>query len=197
MTILQANLKHLYQRKLRLLGPLFLIAAAVVLTVEVADGYDNDGILIVCGMIAFMAGCFNAILPIEILTKPFSYCLPGHRTIPAKFLFVTGFVICVLFSLPLLFHPGLAFGKALLFSISAFFTYTVFYWVGAWPVFRFRSGFCAMSYCTIVVLYANNTEFPAIFERFIFKNYIIVIILGCAVNFFSWKSLNKNGLARR
>lgn len=195
MSIMRANFKHIYQRWAMLLIFLFL------------------GLIVTCGMIAsilaskpvgipiialavFFFGIFIATLPIGVLTKPFSYCLPGHRSTPVKFLFCTGLVICFLFSLLFLLQPDMDIVKAAV-CVPAFFTFMIVYWLGVWTVFRFRSWSAAIGFVGFVPLLAMWTDVHVYIDSFIFANVPLVILLACVANFLGYKLLSADGLARR
>ena len=60
-------------------------------------------------VLSFFWGLLTTVLQKEILTKPVSFCLPGHREIPRQFIFRIGFVVNGLLGLVFLAHPGLDF----------------------------------------------------------------------------------------
>ena len=139
MSILCVNLKHLYQRRsFWLLGLFFgIVAFGIAMVINEAVTENKHGAF--CAPVLWMlfVGTFIAHLPIEVLNKPFSYCLPGHRDIPRKFLFYVGLPLSFLWSLSFLFFPDLNFVKTVLSCLSGFSAFTIFYWLGVWLVFRF------------------------------------------------------------
>ena len=193
--ILRANLKHIYQRWAMLLVFLFLgFIVACGMTVVILN--SKPGGIPIIALAVFFFGIFIATLPIGVLTKPFSYCLPAHRSIPVKFLFCTGLVICFLFSLLFLLQPDVDIVKAMV-CVPAFFTFTIVYWLGVWTVFRFRSWSATIGFIGFVPLLAMWTDVHIYIERFILGNIPLVVLLACVANFLAYKLLSADGLARR
>ena len=167
--ILRANLKHIYQRWALLLVFLFLgFIVTCGMTVVILN--SAPGGIPIIALAVFFFGVFIASLPVGILNKPFSYCLPGHRSIPIKFLFCTGLVICFLLSLLFLLQPGIDIVGAVLVCVPAFFTFTIVYWLGVWTVFRFRSWSGAIGFIGFVPLLAMWTDVHIYIDNFIFAN---------------------------
>ena len=81
MCVLVANLKHLYQRR-----GLWLVYAGLGLivwfAVEKALSAPTEGEGLFGGLLvgSFLGGLLVAALQMETASKPFSFCLPGHRT---------------------------------------------------------------------------------------------------------------------
>lgn len=195
MSILSANLKHLYQRRIFwLLGLLFAGgAAAIAGMIAKAVARNKPGAF--CAPVLWMifVGTIVAILPIDVLTKPFSYCLPGHRDIPRKFLFSVGLVLSFLWSLSFLFFPGLNPAKTVLACLSAWATFTMFYWLGAWIVFRFRNSSVVFALFPLLILLNMSTPFVDI----VVGSPLPVILLGGLVNVLAWQYWGRPDLARR
>ena len=93
MSILAANLKHLYQRRgVRFWYVLLLCQMPMILMPSKFDRYL--GYLIVSLLMGVLAGGLQK----DILTKPFSFCLPGHRRITRTFIFRIGYVVNPIFA---------------------------------------------------------------------------------------------------
>lgn len=84
MSILMANLKHLYQRRTLWLVYGFL---GLIVFVYIAAGPDDPAVgkgqFIGFVLLSFIIGLLAAVLPLEVVTKPFSYCLSGAVHLPA------------------------------------------------------------------------------------------------------------------
>lgn len=195
MTALQANLKHLYQKRSFWLLGLFLGVFAAFITISIADG-KKSSFSALC-MWVFIFGVFIGTLPIDVLTKPFSYCLAGHRKIPRKFLFYIGLAISFLWSVISLLYPAPSAGRAVLVCISIFFTGTIFYWFGVWIVFRFRGWGNAMGLFPLAIFGGGLLDFHIIIEHLIVENSFLIIVLGVVVNLLSWAYWGNKNLARK
>ena len=91
MSILRANLKHLYQKNFWSFGLVFGVFTFLTIIVIIEVVTENkQGVFYAPAILMLFVGIFIAASPIDVLTKPFSYCLPGHRKIPREFLFFVG-----------------------------------------------------------------------------------------------------------
>ena len=139
MSVLSANLKHLYQRRglwltYLILGLLVFASLAIALDRPLAARGRFMGLV----MLQFLIGACIASLSAEVLTKPFSYCLPGHRAVPRKFIFSVAVVTSLLGSLLFLAYPGLHGWQPPLVICSAFCAGLIMYWAAG--AFTFRIG---------------------------------------------------------
>ncbi len=195
MTILQANLKHLYQRK-----GFWLIALGLGLFVPVGimvivDG--EQGSFMVLASWIYIAAGFTSALQVEVLTRPFSWSLPGHARIPVKFLFCIGISVSLFWSVVFLFYPAPTPARLLLSCVSMFFAGTIIYWLGAWVVFRFPNWVTAIVLVPILMLYGRYLDLDTLLARVIVDAWFAVILLGGLVNFLAWRHWSRPGLARR
>lgn len=103
MTALTANLKHLYQRRGVWLWILYLLCMSPVFVIM---GINNDRFMGYL-LISFFGGLLTGSLQKEILSKPFSFCLPGHNQIPRRLILWVGIVLNALLGFVFLFYPDL------------------------------------------------------------------------------------------
>jgi MFS family permease len=140
MSVLTVNLKHLYQRRglwlFYVIVVLFALAGIAILFDDTKAGQGRFVGLIV---LAFVVGLLLAVLPIEVLSKPFSYCLPGHRKMVRKFVFCVGIVFNIFGSLLFFVCPSLNAGQLILAVCSAFFAGLISYLFGAGLAFAVRN----------------------------------------------------------
>jgi len=199
MSILWANLKHLYQRRsfwfVGLVSGAFAFGVIMVLIEAVTENKQGGFSVPILWM--FFVSAFVASLPIGVLTKPFSYCLPNHRNIPRKFLFSIGLGLSFLWSLSVLFFPDLNFVKTVLACLSAFSTFTIFYWLGAWLVFRLRNWVVVFALFPLLIFGNQLLNMSTIIERAIVEIALPMILLGGIVNFLAWSYWGRANLARR
>jgi hypothetical protein len=85
MSIMRANLKHLYQHKAAVLLFAFLALVCTGVAMSAITG-ENGGAILGVWLVVFYAGLFSGASQTAILAKPFSYCLPGHSGVPVKIL---------------------------------------------------------------------------------------------------------------
>ncbi|MCK5023134.1 MAG: hypothetical protein KAS04_03100 [Candidatus Aenigmarchaeota archaeon] len=199
MSILAANFKHLYQRRtLWFAGLVFGFGTfPVIMTIVGTVTKDMQGGFSAPVLWLFFVGVFIATLPIDVLTKPFSYCLPGHREIPGKFLFSIGLVLSFLWSLSFLFYPELNIAETILATLSAFSVFTISYWLGAWIVFKYRNWSVGFGIFPLVVFGSMFLNMGTIIEHAIVENPLPMILSGGIVNFLAWSYWGRADLARR
>ena len=111
MSIFVANLKHLYQRRGAWFGYLMILCMApmVLLPISLAKfGFEHERYLGFL-LISFWTGVFVGNMQKDVLMKPFSFCLPGHRRIPKLIIFLIGGVVNLILGCVFLMYPGLDF----------------------------------------------------------------------------------------
>ena len=200
MTILQANLKHLYQRRgLLILGMLLLAFGVLMVATGIVGGRiaRKDGAFALPAYWMLIVGMFLAAQCMDVLTKPFAYCLPGHRPLPRKVLFYVGWSLSILWSLPLLAYPGLGFGKAFLACMSAFLMFTMSYWLGVWFVFRFKNWSPAIGFIPLLVFGGNLMDLPVRIEYLIVRHWPWMLLFGSLVNVLAWIRWGRTDMARQ
>jgi hypothetical protein len=94
MRILLANFKHLYQRRglwvvYAGLGPIVWLVMQKALSAP-TKGEGLFGGFLVC---SFLGGLLVAALQMETASKPFSFCLPGHRNAVRGLVFLVGLAV--------------------------------------------------------------------------------------------------------
>jgi len=198
MSILTVNLKHLYQRRglwlvYVCLGFFAFIGIAVSFKHPAAGQGQFTGLVV----LAFVVGLLLALLPIEILSKPFSYCLPGHRKVVRNFIFLVAVVFNFLTSLLFLSYPGLNSWQLVLVICSAFSAGLIFYWLGVWLAFSFRNSAAFIGFLPLVIFGSTFFGLYAIIERAIVGNPFVVILVGVLSSCVAWLWLGNAGLARR
>lgn len=118
MIVLKANLKHLYQPR-GLWLYYFLLAFFVY---QMFQFHPRNAHLIWMWyvLINLMAGLALGMLQREILSKPFTYCLPGHRPIPRRIIGSAGMVLNAGLSFVFLVHPQITTSEAPIIMAMAF-----------------------------------------------------------------------------
>jgi len=178
MSILTVNLKHLYQRRglwlvYVFLGFIIFLCIAAALDHAVPKGQFMGFVLL-----SFMIGLLAGVLPLEVVTKPFSYCLPGHRKTVRQFIFLVGTAVNFLGSLLFLMYPGLRFWQLALVPCSALFAGLIFYWLGIGYAFAIRTSGAFVGFLPLVIVAGGFFDFHVIMERAIVENPAGVILAG-------------------
>ena len=198
MSILTVNLKHLYQRRglwlvYAFLG-LFVFSSIVVPFKRPLAG---QGHFIGLVALALVIGLIAAALPIEVLTKPFSYCLPGYRKVVRKFIFSVAVVFNFLASLLFLRYPGVNSWQLVLMVCSAFSAGLIFYWLGVWLAFGIRNSAASIGLLPFVIFGGAFFDLHVIIERAIVGNPPGVILVGVLSSVLAWLWLGSADWARR
>jgi len=200
MTILRANLKHLYQkRSFWFIGLIFgAFAFAVITTLIKAVARNRLSVFSGPVLWMFFFSVFIASLPIEVLTRPFSSCLPNHRKAPRKFLFSVGLLLSFLWSLSFLFYPDyLDLIETILVCLSAFSVFTVFFWMGAWFVSKCRNWSVIFAVIPLIMLGNQFLNLSTIIVYAIVRSPLLMILLGGVINFLAWNYWGKPDLSRQ
>ncbi len=198
MNILTVNLKHLYQRRgLWLVYVLLVLFAFIGIAVSFKRPAAGQGRFIGLVVLAFVVGILLAILPIEVLSKPFSYCLPGHRKVVRKFIFSVAVVFNFLGSLLFLWYPGLNSWQLVLVACSAFSAGLIFYWLGVGLAFSIRNSAAWIGLWPFVIFGGGFFGLHIVIERAIVGNPFGVILVGVLSSVLVWLWLGDARLARR
>ena len=194
MSIMAANLKHFYQR--RGLWFWYLIILAQMPTVIILYKNPDKPILIGFLMINLLAGMLVASLQKDILSKAFTFCLPGHRQQGRKFIFSVGFALNILFSLPFVIVLDIAPLNLLWLLAGIIFVGMMYYLLSVMFVFRIDS----------------YPSIPGLFWFFLFAGaffyhshlYLAVralpwgfVLAGVGMSVFAWIWLGGDSHARR
>jgi hypothetical protein len=200
MNVLNVNLKHLYQRRgiwlvYGFLG-LFVPLSFLMAWEHPAAG---KGRYIGLVLLAFVIGLLTTALPIEVLSKPFSYCLPGHRKVLRKLTFYVGIIANLLGALLFLGYPGLYSWQLILVVCSAFFAGLIFYWLGVWFAIGVGNpaALALVTLMPVVVLGAGLFGLHVVIERAIVGSPFSVIWTGVLVSLIAWFWLGSANRARR
>jgi hypothetical protein len=198
MSILTINLKHLYQRRGLWLVYAFLglfVFMSILIPLEHPGAGKGQYVGLVA--LAFVVGLILAALPIEIVTKPFSYCLPGHRKVPRKFVFCIGIVFNLFGSLLFIMYPGLQSGQLVLVVCSAFFAGMILYWLGVGLAFGVRGSGAWIAFSPLVILGGSFFGLHKVLESVIVGIPFGVILVGILSSVVAWIWLGDEGWARK
>jgi hypothetical protein len=144
-------------------------------------------------VITFLTGFVAAWIQKDFLTKPFTFCLPGHRKIPRKILFRIGGFISLLSALTWFRYPE---GSMPILYISGVFMGAVFFLLGAYYILSTDRGFQFMGFIYLFIVMAVFLDIHLMLEKIIvehpFLNFGTFLLVFYGVD----RSLNKNSLSR-
>ena len=200
MSILIANLKHLYQRRgLWLVYLLFGIVAFTLMKDSLVHPKAGEGDYIGSVVLPFFIGFLLTLPQIEVLSKPLSYCLPGHRRVFRRYILWTGIVSSGVCSMLFLRYPDLDGGPLLLVVCSAFFAGLTFYMAGVLsavvPAMAGMNVVFILVLLTIIV--GEHYGWDMLLERIIIGDVFLVFFVGILSSIAMWFWLGRQGLARR
>ena len=107
------NLKHLYQCR-----PFWVFYFLIFLWAVTDD--RTNGVNPFFWLVNFNAGLGFGLLQQEILSRPFAFCLPGHRPIPRRMIFIFGIVLNLLLSSSFIFRNPLVVDNMSLVVVASF-----------------------------------------------------------------------------
>jgi len=198
MSILTVNLKHLYQRRGLWLVYAFLGFIAFACIAGALDRpAAGKGQFTRFVLLSPVIGLLAAMLALEVVAKPFSYSLPGHRKTLRQFISVVGVTVSLLGSLLFLMYPGLRSWQLALVPCSTLFAGLIFYWLGVWLIFGIRSSWRFVGFLPLVIITAGFFNLHVIIERAIVETPFAVILVGALSSVVAWRLLGNAGLARR
>jgi len=198
MSILTVNLKHLYQRRgLWLFYVIVVLFALAGIAMLFGDTKAGQGRFIGLIVLAFVIGLLLAVLPLEVLSKPFSYCLPGHRKMVRKFVFCVGIVFNIFGSLLFFVYPSLNMGQLVLVVCSAFCAGLISYLLGAGLAFAARNSVAFIGFLPLIIVAGGFFDLHTVLERVIIENPLVVISVGVLSSCVVWVWLGDEGRARR
>ena len=198
MSVLTVNLKHLYQRRgLWLFYVIVVLFALACIAVLFDDTKAGQGRFIGVIVLAFVVGLLLTVLPIEVMSKPFSYCLPGHRKMVRKFVFCVGIVLNVFGSLLFFVYPFLNMGQLVLVVCSAFFAGMLSYLLGAGLAFAVRNSVAFIGFLPLIIIAGRFFDLHSVLERVIVENPLVVISVGVLSSCVVWFWLGDEDRARK
>jgi hypothetical protein len=197
MDILIANLKQLYQRRgLWAVYACLGLCGVIPAHRSINESAAGKGEFIAGLVIEMVVGWIVAEMQMNVLTKPFSFCLPGHRQVVRQVVFLIAVVTSLAGSLMFLAYPGLPDGHLWVVLCSAFFAGLATCVVTAWLGFRSgRSGSAA--WLLLVPLFGSwFFDLHILLERAIVDYPLQVIGVGSLVALVVWISLGDGDFAR-
>lgn len=191
MTTLTANLKHFYQCRCGWFW--YLIILAQLPNILLMKG-SNLSFLI----ISFFGGILVSNIQKEILTKQFSFCLPGHVHMPRRLCFWVGVIINGLLGLILLFNPAVGLRNAFFVVIAGGVMGMLIYLIAvSLNFFDVEHDKLLGVGLFVASFFIVGQRWDRIILRMTFSNPLIVIIPGILLCWYFWQRLDGMTLRRR
>lgn len=198
MSILTMNLRGLYQRRgVWLVYVLLAVFVWVAVMVPLDDPEAGAGRFIGPIALAFLVGMMAAVLQMEILTKPMTFCLPHERQTVRRFIFVVGLVSNAVGALLFLFYPGLPFIWRLLVLVSACAAGLVFYLAGAIWVFHAKQPMTLVGFLIAIFFFGQQLGLHIYLENAVVLHPLAVTAIGVLAALAMWHYLGRAELTRR
>ena len=210
MSILSANVKlynpfgnrYLFIFPLCQLFALFVILGAALCENHLLEeGFEKNQLQLITMLCIFgpmfILGSTTASIQLDILTKPFSLCLPNHNKIPGRITFRTGIIANLFYCAIFLLLPHPAGLKGILYIIMIPAIGLSSYFIGVLLTFyaqRERQKGTAIIFCVgmiILLLFLLNNLNIFVFsvDYFIFYSSIPLILFDMLLLFALWKML--------
>ena len=132
----------------------------------------------------------------DILTKPFSFCLPNHRQIPRAFIFWIGGVVNLFLGCVFLGYPELSFPYVLLVVLAGGFVGLISYFYGVYSSFQ-AVPTPAAGIIPLLVFSAVFFKWDVPVQNVIVNQPIVIILVGGLMSVWCWKLLGRDFLARK
>ncbi|MHC4738774.1 MAG: hypothetical protein ACYS9Y_07705 [Planctomycetota bacterium] len=193
MSILAANLKHLYQRRGAWFWYVILFCQAPMILLPLHLRITRYlGYLIISLLMGILAGGLQK----DILTKPFSFCLPNHRQIPRAFIFWICGVVNLFLGCVFLGYPGLGFPYVLLVFLAGSFVGMIVYFYGVYVSFQ-AVPTPAGGIIPILIFAAVFFKWDVIVQNVVVNQPIVMILVGGLMCIWCWKLLDGDFLVRK
>lgn len=195
MKILIANLKLFYQCRglwfwYFIFGSFFVISFMM--------GRDREpGIYPAYILASLVLGALSAELQRDVLSKPFSYCMPRHRDLPRLLLFGIGGVTNIFYSLIFCRYSGVEFPHILLVFLAAILAGITCFLLGSWLVLMSKSMSPMAWLFPVIWILASRSDHLKYIEHVIVSFPLLLIAVGIASCGLAWKWLGRGSMARK
>jgi hypothetical protein len=199
MRILAANLKLFYQcQGLWLWYLILLFYSFVVIFIVFIAGMPMPGRFVSYVLFSFLFGIIVADIQKDVLSKPFSFCMPNHKRFPRRLIFGMGSILNLPFGIMFFSYSGLKLPFMLksLVILSASFAGMIVYLAAVRLSFMARTpavmGVVGIFFMVPVFFGTNKA-----LEYMIVSNPLHVTVAGTITCAFAWKWLGDESLARK
>jgi len=176
---------------------LFGIVGATLIKDPLLDPRAGKGEYIGLAALPFFMGLLLTLPAMGVLSKPFSYCLPGHRRVFRRYVFYTAIATSAVCSMLMLRYPDLHGGELVLVVCSASFAGMTFYMAGVVPAMVGINAGCICIVVPLIVVVGEYYDWNTLLERIIIGDIYPVVLVGILTSIAMWLWLGRAGLARR
>lgn len=193
MRALAVNLKLFYQCRRLWFWYVPLMAFGTAAVLGGLEGNDFIRYLFV----SILAGMLVATFQREILSKPFSFCMPGHRNLMRRLFLGIGAIVNFLVGMIFFRYPGIDFPHTLFVVTAACFAGMIAYLLIIWIVLRSKTTApLTLLFCIILPAFIHPRYLQPLAK--VIASYPVLIIGGGIVTCgIGWRWLGGNSLARR
>jgi len=194
MSILAANLKHLYQRRGAWLWYFIILGQTPIIYLSIRS---KAGRYLGYLLISYFSGMIVGSLQKEISSKPFSFCLPGHSEIPRRFIFWVGVVLNGLLGLVFMFCPEPEFSSVFFVVLAGGVVGMIAYLFSAglmlYDLDKSKMGwiFLPVVFCGVFL------KWDLVVQKMIITSPLIVTSLGLLICWLVYRLLGKESLRRK
>ena len=194
MSILAANLKHLYQRRVAWFWcVLILCQTPMILMPPFLTKFDRYlGYLIASLLMGILAGGLQK----DVLIKPFSFCLPGHRHIARPFVFWIGGTVNLILGCVFFGYSRLGFPYVLLVVLAGGFVGMIVYFYGVYIGFQVLPT-PAGGIIPLFVFGAVFFKWDVAVQKVVINQPLVVILVSALICVWVWRLLGRDFLARK
>ena len=194
MSILTVNLKHFYQRRGAWLWYVLILCQTPVILMPVfLTRFDRYlGYLIASLLVGTIAGGMQK----DVLIKPFSFCLPGHRYIARPFVFWIGGTVNLILGCVFLGYPELDLPYVLLVVLAAGFVGMIVYFYGVYIGFQVLPT-PAGGIIPLFIFGAMFLKWDVAVQKVVINQPLMVILVSALVCIWVWRLLGRDFLARK
>ena len=203
MNTLGINLKHVYQKRGFLWGMVAFCLFAFVMDCSLMHERQGRAAVYYAPAMIWMMffGSLVSALILEVLTKPFAFCMPGHNPVVRKFLFIAGAVLSALWAvkgLAVIMLKQSGFNVHMLVPcLGAFCLYTILYWCGVWLAMHAKGWTVSFAFFPLVMFLNHILFIFDIIEEVITGYGVLLVLAGIVVNCIAWNKLGDSSLLRK
>ncbi|MBF0197355.1 MAG: hypothetical protein HQL32_06575 [Planctomycetes bacterium] len=192
MGILNANLKHYYQRR----GSwLFMILMIPMSGFMYAVSRDISRFFSVYCVMLFMMGIWASSLQKDIMVKPYSFCLPNHRPVLGKFTFLSSFIFAFLLSLFAFTYDGFTLSSHYMSYIGLLFLGMACFLLATNLVMALRQSGALFGFFGLFTLFPQRGH--EVMNTVLYDYPLLPIALGMTSMIYSWFRFGQPALFRK
>ena len=147
-------------------------------------------------VISYMVGLLVFSLQQDIMAKPFSFCMPGHRKISRKVVILVGIILNAALGMVFLAHPDLTFPYSLLVAIAGGSVGMAVYLLSVRIIAKGSQGNIWLGLTPFYIFGAVLTDADRILQIAMVNHPFVFIAASSIICWLVWRWLGKDSLAR-